>query len=196
MKNIILITLVLILCTLNCKATNQQKGCNENIYWEDLVKTEQESILHSSQIDKNAIKYYQGSFRTTDNQSTENLLNKIISDKNQAKEKVFYFYILNKICLNSDGALSEILGDYCMKFLLRNPALVLRYFQRNKKVEKMYGEFIGYELYFKEKGTSDIEYNYTDFKRIVDAKIKSNKEYEKTLAEFYSIIESAMKNMN
>ena len=83
-----------------------------------------------------------------------------------------------------------------MKFLLRNPVLVLRYFQRNKKVEKIYGESIGYELYFKEEGTSDIEYNYKDFKRIVDIKTKGNKEFKKTLVEFYGIIESVMKNMN
>lgn len=195
MKNI-LITFLLILCTVNCKAASQQKNYNKNAYWEDLTKTEQESILHSPQIDKNAIKYYQGSFKATDNQSTENLLNKIISEKNPTKETVFYFYILNQICLKSDGVLSEILGKYCMKFLLRNPELVLRYFQRNKKVEKIYGEFIGSELYFKEEGTTDIEYNYKDFKRIVEVKAKDNKEFKKTLVEFYSIIESAMKNMN
>jgi len=83
-----------------------------------------------------------------------------------------------------------------MKFLLRNPVLVLRYFQQNKKVEKIYGEFIGSELYFKEEGTSDIEYNYTDFKKNIEVKTRGNKEYKKTLVEFYSIIESAMKNMN
>lgn len=196
MKNIILITFLLILCTVNCKAASQQKDSNKSTYWEDLTKVEQESILHSPQIDKNAIKYYHGSLKATDNQSTENLLNKIISEKNSTKETIFYFYILNQICLKSDGALSEILGGYCMKFLLRNPALVLRYFQRNKKVEKIYGEFIGSELYFKEEGTSDIEYNYKDFKRIVEAKINGNKEFKKTLVEFYGIIELAMKNMN
>lgn len=186
----------MILGAVTCKAVSQQKDSNKNAYWEDLTKVEQESILHSPQIDKNAIKYYYGSFKATDNESTENLLNKIISEKNQTKETILYFFIFNQICLKSDGALSEILGEYCMKFLQRNPALVLRYFQRNKKVEKVYGEFIGYELYFKEKGTSDIEYNYTDFKRIVDVKTKYNKEFKKTLVEFYSIIEAAMKNMN
>ncbi|MDP4240689.1 MAG: hypothetical protein Q8904_14595 [Bacteroidota bacterium] len=196
MKNIILITFLLILCTVNCKAGSQQKDSNKSAYWEDLTKIEQESILHSPQIDKNAIKYYHGSFKATDNQSTESLLNKIISEKNPTKETVFYFHILNQICLKSDGALSEILGKYCMKFLLRNPVLVLRYFQQNKKVEKIYGEFIGSELYFKEEGTSDIEYNYKDFKRIVEAKTNGNKEFKKTLVEFYGIIESAMKNMN
>ena len=83
-----------------------------------------------------------------------------------------------------------------MKFLLRNHALVLRYFQQNKKVEKVYGEFIGYEFYFKEEGTSDIEYNYKDFKRIIDIKINGNKELENILVKFYSIIESAIKNMD
>lgn len=196
MKSIILITFLLILCTVNCKAASQQKNCNKNAYWEDLTKTEQESILHSPQIDKNAIKYYCGSFKATENQSTENLLNKIISEKNPAKETLFYFYIFNQICLKSDGALSEILGGYCMKILLKKPVLVLRYFQRNKKVEKIYGEFIGSELYFKEEGTSDIEYNYKDFKRIIEVKTNGNKEFKKTLVEFYSIIESGMKNMN
>lgn len=196
MKNFMLITFLLILCTVNNKAANQQKNCNKEIYWENLSKTEQENILHSPQIDKNAIKYYHGSFKATDNQQTEDLLRRIISENNLTKETVFYFYILNQICLKSDGALSEILGKYCMKFLLRNHALVLRYFQQNKKVEKVYGEFIGYEFYFKEEGTSDIEYNYKDFKRIIDIKINGNKELENILVKFYSIIESAIKNMD
>jgi hypothetical protein len=195
MKNIILIAFLSVLCA-NCKASNQPKNCNENIYWENMTKSEQENILRSSQMDKNAIKCYQGNFRTTDNHSTRNLLDKIISEKNSTKETVFYFYVFNQICLKSDGALSEILGNYCMKFLLRNPVLVLRYFQQNKETEKKYGELIGSELYFKEEGTSDIEYNYKDFKRIIEAEIKNNAECQKTLAEFYHIIESSMKNMN
>jgi len=192
MKYIILATFVSILCVVNCRGANQ----SGIVYWEDMTKVEQERILHLPSIYKNAVKYYQGRFSATDNQSTENLLDTIVSEKISTKETVFYFYVLNQICLKSDGALSEILGEYCLKFLLRNPVLVLRYFQRNNTVKKIYGEFIGYELYFKEKGTSDIEYNYKDFRRIIEAEIKNNAEFQKTLAEFYLIIESSMKNMN
>lgn len=192
MKGIILTIFVSFLSVVGCKGSNQSGF----IYWEDMTKTEQDNILHSPTICKNAVKYYLKSFKATDNKSTEELLNKITSNNNSNKETIFYFYVFNQICLKSDGALSEILGGYCMKFMLINPKFTLMYFKKYPKVEKKYAELMGSELYFKEDGTSDIEYNYKGFKKAIEAKIKSDPKYKEILSVFYQDIEVVMKNMN
>ena len=83
-----------------------------------------------------------------------------------------------------------------MKFMLINPKFTLMYFKKYPKVEKKYAELMGSELYFKEDGTSDIEYNYKGFKKAIEAKIKSDPNYKEILSIFYQDIEVVMKNMN
>jgi hypothetical protein len=192
MKGITLVALVFFISFIDCKGSNESGF----IYWEDLNKTQQESILFSPTIYKNAIKYYQGSLKIADNKATVELLDKITSDKNISQEMVFYFYIFNQICLESDGSLSEILGKYCMKYILINPKFVFSYFRRNKNIEKKYAELMGYEFYFKEEGTSDIEYTYKDFKKIIEAKIGKDQNYKSIWKEFCNEVENAMKNMD
>ena len=82
-----------------------------------------------------------------------------------------------------------------MKFILRMPKITLSYFQRNAKIEKVYSSLLGYELFFKEEGTSDLRYNYEDFKQILESKVKKNQKYKKTLLMFYKDLESVMKEM-
>jgi len=192
MKGIVLTLFISLLSLVGCKGSNQSGFT----YWEDISKTEQESILQSPTICKNAVQYYQGSFKVSDNKLTDDFLNKITSGKNTRQETLFYFYIFNQICLNADGVVSDILGEYCMKVMLSNPPFLLSYFQRNVKLEKKYAELVGYELYFKEDGTSDIEYNYKDFKQVIETKIKNDQQYKKILLQFYRDVEVVMKNMN
>jgi hypothetical protein len=55
---------------------------------------------------------------------------------------------------------------------------------------------MGTEFYFKEDGTSDIEYNYKDFKKSIETRIKNNPEYKEITSLFYHDIEIAMKRMD
>ena len=192
MKGIILTLFISFLSVVGCQRSNKS-GFK---FWEELPKIDQERILHSPIIYKNAKEYYYGHFNVTDNKLTEDFLNKITSIKNLPQERVFYFYIFNQICLKADGVVSDILGEYCMKVMLSNPQSLLSYFRRNVQLEKKYAELMGYELYFKEGGTSDIEYNYKDFKKEIEIKIKNDQNYKEILLKFYRDIETVMKNMN
>jgi hypothetical protein len=192
MKSIVLTVFVFFLSLISCKDSNQSSF----IYWEDMTKTEQERVLCSSKICKNAVKYYQGTFRVSDDKLTEKFLTRISSAGNSNQEKAFYFHIFNQICLKSDASLSEILGEYCMKFILRMPKITLSYFQRNVKIEKVYSLFLGSEFFFIEEGSSDLRYSYEDFKQILESKVKKNQKYKKSLLMFYKDLESAMKEMN
>ena len=68
----------------SCRGANQSSF----IYWEDMTKTEQDNILHSPTICKNAVRYYLKSFRATDDKLTEELLNKITSNDNSNQENI------------------------------------------------------------------------------------------------------------
>ena len=83
-----------------------------------------------------------------------------------------------------------------MKFALINPEFTLWYFKKNPKVEKVYAELMGTEFYFKEDGSSDIEYNYKDFKKAIETRIKNNPEYKEIASLFYHEIEIVMKKMD
>ena len=107
MKGIVLTLFISLLSLVGCKGSNQSGFT----YWEDISKTEQESILQSPTICKNAVQYYQGSFKVSDNKLTDDFLNKITSGKNTRQETLFYFYIFNQICLNAYGGVGDILGD-------------------------------------------------------------------------------------
>lgn len=192
MKGLILSVCISLLSVAGSRGTNQSSF----IYWEDMTTTEQDNILYSPAICKNAVRYYLKNFRTTDNKLTEELLSEITCNGNSNQEIIFYFYIFNQICLESDSALSEILGKYCMKFALINPEFTLWYFKKNPKVEKVYAELMGTEFYFKEDGSSDIEYNYKDFKKAIETRIKNNPEYKEIASLFYHEIEIVMKKMD
>ncbi|BEG99153.1 hypothetical protein BSYN_14180 [Bacteroides sedimenti] len=154
------------------------------------------AVLDSSEIDKYAMSYYQGCFKPSDDSLTLNLLEELTNERASCHAKAFYFHLFNQICMKADGALSEMLGVYCQRIMLNSSVYVLGYFQRNKNVEQIYANLIGYELYFKEEGTSMIKYNYVDFKSILNKRIGGDKVYEKILSDFFHLINVALKNMD
>lgn len=165
-------------------------------YWETLNNDQKEEILQSKDISKIAMDFYHGKFKPGDNENTFNLLGIITSGKESKDVHAFYFFLFNKLCNISDAALSEILGSYCQRVILSSPVYVLDYFKNNDKTLKMYASFIGYELYFKEVGTSEIEYGFSEFRKILSDKLKSKKNYDALLKRFYKEIEMNMKRMD
>jgi hypothetical protein len=165
------------------------------VYWENLNENQRNDILNSENVNKEAIEFYKGKLKTGDNYQTTELLVTLSSISDKEKMTPFYFFLFNQICIKSDGALSEILGEYCQNTILSSPAYVVSYFIGNEEILKKYAEYLGFEMFFKEEGTSTIEYNYSDFKKILSDKIGSEKKYEAVLKLFYEEIEKSMKNM-
>jgi len=166
-------------------------------YWENLPENQKKEILSSDLIYKDAVAFFEGRFKLSDDNRTFNLLDTISSFRsNNEKFRSFYFYVFNQICIKSDGSVSESLGNYCLRAILNATEYHLNYFAINKNILKIYAQSIGYELYFKEEGTSDMEYNYADFKTLLSKKIDGNKEFSNTLNILFLEIEKAMKNMD
>jgi len=198
MKARVLIFLFLILFsnTLKSDLIDFQNIHKDTNFWEDFSNIEKEVFIKTSNIDSNVLCYYNKRFTVKDNDLTIKMI-ETLTAKTVSKEMfVFYFYNFNQICLNADGAISECLGKYCQNMVLNNPEYVIDYFARNKMILDKYASYIGYELYFKEEGTSDINFNYIDFKTILTEKTSLKEKYSKVLMDLFGKIDTVMRNMD
>ncbi len=166
------------------------------VYWENLKKKKKNDILNSCNISKDVLEFYKGNFNIGDNSQIVTLLNRLSSISDKEKATPLYFYLFNQICIKADGSLSEILGNYCQKIVLSFPSYVVVYLGKNEDILKKYAQYLGYELYFKEEGTSMIEYSYSDFKKMLSEKAIRTKQYSEALTLFYHEIEQIMNKMD
>lgn len=172
----------------------------KNRYWEDMNASEQAEVISNPKIDTLVINYYEGKIEVTDDEKTFELLETLSRPDSQVLP--LYYYLFNKICLKSDGALSEVLGVYCAYMILYNPEYVINHFtitRKNTKNDKclyeVYAELIGYEMYFKEERHSDLTYNFRQFKEILNEHVK-NSEYKNTLELLYGKISETIQSMS
>ncbi len=106
-------------------------------FWEDLSckqKTEIYEVCKSESIKK----FYDGDFVLSDDETTDELLNELIASNDTILP--LSFYVFNKICTQSDGALSEMVGRYCLLFITKHPVYVFLYLNRcdNDKLQHLY----------------------------------------------------------
>lgn len=188
----IFITFIVLNCV-NCQGVIKQIE-QEYPYWENLSKIQKDKILNSNNTNKLVVKLYNGDLILQDDDMSKQLLDTLT---NLTGEKAaLYLYLFNHICTSSDGAISEMLGSYCQKALLNSPIYVFTYLSKNENLLKKYAEYLGYELYFKEEGTSNIEYNYKDFKLKFSEELKGEEKLNATLIMFFNEIEKTMKEMD
>jgi len=191
MKNLIIV-LTLLLAGIAANPANAQSS----VYWEQLSDSIKKATLASNEVNINAANYYKGKFQFTDDERSNHLL-KILTAKSEDENiKALYFYLFNRICAKADGAVGEVLGNYCLKMILNDPVDVLNYFASHNSIMKLYAMFLGEEFYFKEDGTSAIKYNFSDFKKLINNKIGSDTNLKKTFDDLNNEISRVMKNMN
>lgn len=150
--------------------------------------------LEHSEINELAIRFYNGEFLPSDNENTFNLLT-VLNEKHEDIYP-FYFHCLNSICMISDGALSEVLGNPCLKMVYNYPDYTFSYFKQNSTLFDKYTQFIGYELYFQNYGTSNVEISKSDFLNYLKENLNlADNEVQKLYNEFNDGIEQVKKNM-
>ena len=127
---------------------------------------------------------------------TQQLLDTLTSYSRNDKKGALYFYLFNKICSSSDGALSQILGIYCFKIITKRPNYVLFYFSNSNNLMKKYSEQLGYEFYFKKDGTSKLKYDYLQFKQYLTKNIIfNNQKMRNTFSLLFKQIKAEMEKM-
>ena len=195
MKHIVIILFLLSTCFIVNIVNAQCRNIN-SVYWEQINDSIKKETIASKEVNVDVVNYYKGYFRFTDNEKSFQLLDTLISAPKQINIKALYFYLFNKICVKADGAVAEGLGSYCQKVIINDPMYVLKYFSSHNSIMRTYAQLLGYELYFKGKGTSDIEYNFNDFKILIKDKIDNDINLQKTFSDFNNKIEEIMKNMD
>ena len=167
------------------------------IYWENMNTEQQVEYLDTNEIDKNILALFEGKFRMNDDEVAYTLLDTLVSVNNSRdKNAAFYFFLFNRVCLNADGSMSEMLGAYCQKMLLNMPEYVICYLEQDRDILRAYAKILGYEFYFKEKGTSSVKYNYSEFKSMLCRRLNSKPEYDEVLRIFFGEIKSVIDKMN
>lgn len=168
-------------------------------YWQELSCSQKKDVLTNcnSSVMKSL---YEGSFSPTDDEDTQILFKDITSSNDTILP--LSFYLLNKICSTADGALAERVGHYCVVFMTKYPLYTLNFFsnemalKKEEPIWKKYALSIGYELYFKNEGTSSIKYNYQEFKNLMYNTVKGNPVNEETFRTFWQLVDETIKNMD
>jgi len=175
-------------------------GQNEFKYWELMSQNEKEQILNNLDLNKLALDYYNGNFKVTDDEQTFKLLD-TLTNKNEYFQ--LYYFLFNNICATSDGALSEIMGPYCLKMVLNEPSYVINHFTFERKnfgksqdLYQLYASFIGEEFYFYNKKMSELDYGFPEFKEMLLKELKNtSSDNSETLELFFKEITNNINKM-
>ena len=129
---------------------------DENRYWDDLDENSKSEIINTIDVDKNIMKLYLHEIKLSDNDLTMTILDKLCSSSNGNK-RMLYFYVLNENIRKSDGALAEMLGGYCIKYVNENTDYALEYFNKHHDVANDYADMIASELYLSNSSFTQYE---------------------------------------
>ena len=145
----LLLGLVLVFCSSIANAGEYQ-------YWDDLDENSKSEIIKSIDVDKNIMKLYLHEMKLSDNDLSAAILDTLCSSTDSNK-RMLYFYILNEIANTADGAVAEMLGGYCIKYVNENTDYALEYFRIHQDVANNYAESIAGELYLSDTSFSQYE---------------------------------------
>jgi hypothetical protein len=146
-------------------------------------------------LNPSVLSYCRGKFQITVDDRTVEFLD-MLSQKND-KYFQLYYSVFNNILSNSDGAVGELMGPYCFKFVINYPNEVLKDFISDKRHLHLYSMSLGAEFFFKTEGTSDLKYNFEDFKKYLVEKLDSNNfEIKKITDLFFTMIDSTIFEMD
>ena len=131
-------------------------NAGEYQYWDDLDENSKSEIIKSIDVDKNIMKLYLHEMKLSDNDLSAAILDTLCSSTDSNK-RMLYFYILNEIANTADGAVAEMLGGYCIKYVNENTDYALEYFRTHQDVANNYAESIAGELYLSDTSFSQYE---------------------------------------
>lgn len=169
---------------------------NSFLYWEEITKEEQNEIIQNSIANEDVYNLAKGNFIIGDNPQTETLLCTLLDLPSDINLKALYFNLFNQICEKADGAVSETLGRPCLAILLADTEYVAFYLKSRPLLMKTYAQYLGMEFFFKKEGTSDLKYDFTEFKKIVDKRLGDKVKYRSFLNAFYEEIELCMRQIS
>ncbi len=115
-------------------------------YWDDLDENSKSEILKSVDVDNNILKLYLHEIKLSDNDMSATIMDTLCSSADGNK-RMLHFYVLNENVKTADGAVAEMLGGYCVKYVNENTDYALEYFSKHQDVAHNYADMIANELY-------------------------------------------------
>ena len=159
MNNLLIFCVLLIV---NCSVTYATKYQ----YWENLNDSLKSSFIHSTNIGDNLKNLYNHQIYLTDDDASRAILDTLCTQVDGNK-RMFYFHMLNDVVMHADGALAEMLAEYCFKYVSENSDYVLYYFSLHSDISEKYALLIAAELYYK-------DISYTDYLKELTSSVKDD----------------------
>lgn len=123
-----------------------QINAEECQYWDDIDEKSKSEILKSVDVDNNILKLYLHEIKLSDNDMSATIMDTLCSSADGNK-RMLHFYVLNENVKTADGAVAEMLGGYCVKYVNENTDYALEYFSKHQDVANNYADLIANELY-------------------------------------------------
>ncbi|TMM59313.1 hypothetical protein FEE95_07735 [Maribacter algarum] len=155
MKRIVYLVLILSLVSCNSRGTKKTKYERDSIQVSDeneLPKGNEEAQVEKPKLNTTAIQKYaqlilENKVSPSDNNETFECLDQLFQENK--KDLNFYFEVFRVIVKKSDGALSEVIGQYIVTFLRSYPNYFIERYTDFEFEEKMrFIDFMAYEFYF------------------------------------------------
>lgn len=127
-------------------------------------------FLDHPKIDEYSKLFYQGQFAVSDDTITFSFLDSLLTTNYPIQN--FYLLVFNSVLEISDGALGEIMGDYCRSYLERSPCNFIG-LKTNKLYSKNYQKWISsaaYEYYFDDEPIKSVNKQID----MIKPKVKAN----------------------
>ena len=172
-------------------------GARPRVYWEDLKEEQKNAVLSTRRLLPDAVEYYQGRFALSDDERTFKLLDSMAMGMNRGRDlRSLYFYLLNRVCRESDGALAEVLAPYIAQTILADPPYVLTYLKRDRAILHTYGRHLGWEFAFKAQRLSDLPWTLADFKQAIANSLSGEPALRPTMDELFRVIDRAFHDID
>jgi uncharacterized membrane-anchored protein YjiN (DUF445 family) len=183
MKKLLQILFLVQFTFLSCNSRTEKKTelkkptITENLSSVNQIKVSQTEKEKEAKIDTAKIKKYaqqilENKIYPSDDDETFGCMNQLFTE-NQ-KDLNLYFNVFRVIVKKSDGALSEVVGQYILNFLKSNPDFFIKQYSEFDSEEKnRFTGFMAYEFYFSE---TDYKAEIDEFFTKVSNGIKSESE--------------------
>ena len=119
-------------------------------YWDELSDNSKSEIIKYLNVDENVMMLYLHKITLSDDNVSVAILDTLCT-QTEGEKRMLYFYIMNEIVKCADGALAELLCDYCIKYINENTDYALTYFSKHPDVANGYSILIAAELYYNNK---------------------------------------------
>ena len=147
------------------------------LYWEDMTEKQQQEVLNSSHVAKIVKEYVASPWEVSDDEKGFSLITELTSTCNDPYIQALYFYQFNCILTKADGALGEVIPDYVMLLVDRDPEYAFKYLQSHKEMYDCYVFMLACYFYYNDANIKDCE---------VQMKHRCSKSMSSWISSFYA----------